>query len=70
MKHYFLFLLSLIFCPGIHAAPYEDFTLGSEIRTVLFYPADQQASHVLDFPVLYLKGEKIMRMEFDELGNQ
>jgi hypothetical protein len=54
----------------LKAAPIEDATPGPDIRTVLFYPADRQASHVLDLPVLYLKGEKFMRMEFDELDNQ
>lgn len=65
-------LLTFGFFAGIllNAAPYEDQTPGPNIRTVLFYPADQQASHVLDFPVLYLHGEKFMRMEFDELGNE
>jgi hypothetical protein len=66
---YFLFILLLPFSQ-LKALPFGDDTPGTDIRTVLFYPADQQASHVLDFPVLYLKGEKFMRMEFDELGNQ
>ena len=70
MKHSILSLWLLIFCQILRAAPFEDATPGSDIRTVLFYPADQQTAHVLDFPVLYLKGEKFMRMEFDELGNQ
>lgn len=54
----------------LRGAPFEDQTPGADIRTVLFYPADGQVSDVLEFPVLYLKGEKFMRMEFDELGNE
>lgn len=69
MKH--LLFLCLLFSGGnLFSKPFEDLTPGADIRTVLFYPADQQASHVLDFPVIYLHGEKFMRMEFDELGNQ
>ena len=54
----------------LRAVPFEDHTPGADIRTVLFYPADAQVSDVMEFPVLYLKGEKFMRMEFDELGNE
>jgi len=65
-----LFLFSSIIAGVLNAAPFTDQTPGADIRTVLFYPADAQSAQVLDFPVLYLKGAKFLRMEFDELGNQ
>jgi hypothetical protein len=65
-----LFFLLLFWVSPVRAIPYEDQTPAKDIRTVLFYPADGEASHFLDFPVLYLKGEKFLRMEFDELGTQ
>ena len=67
-KLFAVFLLFIWFRSS--AAVFEDKTPAGDIRTVLFYPADSRSSFVLDFPVIYLKGDKFMRMEFDELGNQ
>ncbi len=65
-----IFLLLMLWGICLKAVPFEDKTPGADIRTVLFYPADAQSSHVLDLPVVFLKGPKFMRMEFDELGTQ
>ena len=69
MKQLAFFFL-LCYSAMTAAAPYQDTTPGADIRTVLFYPADAQASNQLDLPVIFLHGEKTMRMEFDELGSQ
>ncbi len=69
MKQLAFFIL-LCYSAISAAAPYQDTTPGADIRTVQFYPADAQASNQLDLPVIFLRGEKTMRMEFDELGSQ
>lgn len=65
-----LFLILFFSVIKSFSAIFEDKTPGIDIRTVLFYPADAQSAQVLEFPVLYLKGTRFMRMEFDELGSQ
>jgi hypothetical protein len=49
---------------------YADHVYDANIQTVLFYPIDGDNASLLDFPVIYIRKYKSLRLDFDELGNE
>lgn len=73
----FLCLAALLFF-GLPARAQEDksrfFTndhiYDPNIQTVLFYPTEGGNASLLEFPVIYIRENKSLRLDFDELGNE
>jgi len=62
--------LCLAFLSPTFSQEMKDHLFDENIRTVLFYPVSDNASKVLEYPMIYLNSAGYLQLEFDEIGDQ